>query len=73
MADNKTEYVVLTDNKNRGIIVRCNGRIQHEYDREKKEWIRSGILLEYFCDESPLYDCYEEISEEEALKRIKAS
>lgn len=73
MANNKIEYVVLTDNQNRGIVVRCNGRIQHRYDTEKKEWIRSGILLEYFCDESPLYNCYEEITEEQALELIKAS
>lgn len=72
MADNKTEYVVLTDNQNRGTVVKCNGRIQHRYDKERKKWIRSGILLEYFCDESPLYNCYEEISEEQALKTIKA-
>ena len=73
MANNNIEYVRLTDFKNRGTIVRCNGRIQHRYDTKTKEWVRSGILMEYFCDESPLYDCYEEISEEEAMKIIKAS
>ena len=73
MASDKIEYVKLTDLKNRGTIVRCNGRIQHRYDVKTKEWVRSGILMEYFCDESPLYDCYEEISEEEAMEIIKAS
>lgn len=65
------DYVELTDNINRGIIVKMNGRYHYEYDREKKDWIRSGIMMEYFCDESPAYGSYREITEEEAMKLIE--
>lgn len=71
MENNNTEYVLLIDKKNFGTIVRCNGRYQFEFDKEKGSWIRSGILLDYFTDSSPLYEMYIEISEEEAMRMIK--
>lgn len=65
------EYVTLTDRGRNGTIVKCDGRIQHEYVKGKG-WVRSGVLMEYFCDESPLYELYREIPEEEALRIIES-
>lgn len=59
------EYIVLTDAAHNGTVVRCNGRLQ--YVRKNGEWIRSGVLMEYFNEESPLYEHYREITEEEAM------
>lgn len=70
MAVSITEYVRLVDGENYGTIVKCNGRLQYEYDKKEKKWVRSGILMEYFCDESTLYNSYEEITENEALKAL---
>lgn len=63
------KYYLLTDNDRRGTIVRTQGRIHHRYDNAKG-WVRSGVLLEYFNDDSPYYDLYNEITEEEANKLI---
>ncbi len=68
MDEAKYEYVTLIDNRRRGTVVKCNGRLQYEY--KNGEWVRSGVLMEYFNDESPYYDLYKEISEEEAMKMI---
>lgn len=73
MEMNEFEYVMLVDRERYGTIIRCQGRLQYKYDVKSKAWVRSGILLEYQCDESPLYDLYKEISEEEAMKIIKVS
>ena len=62
------EYVVLTDSEHKGTVIRCNGRLQYVY--KNGEWVRSGVLMEYFNDESPLYECYREITEEAAMKLI---
>lgn len=64
------KYYKLLDWKNSGTIVRAQGRSQQRYVKDKG-WVESGILMEYFCDESPLYDSYEIITEEEALKLIE--
>ncbi len=63
-------YYVLTSNTNNGTIVRANGREQFRYYKGKG-WIDSSIMMEYFCEFSPLYDMYDEITEVEALKRIE--
>lgn len=73
MENNSYEYVMLIDRERYGTIIRCQGRYQYEYDVNTREWVRSGILIEYQCDESPLYDMYKEISEDEVMKIIKAS
>jgi|LGVF01.2.fsa_nt_gb hypothetical protein len=62
-------YFKLNDNKHKNVIVKADGRIQHRYDK-KKGWIRTGIMLDYFSDESDTYDMYEEIKESEAFKLI---
>ena len=68
---NEYEYIKLTDREHLNNIVRCRGE---EWERFcNGEWKQTGILIKYFSDASPLYNCYEEISEEEALKIIKAS
>lgn len=67
----KYEYVKLTDREHLNTVVRCKNEEWEIY--VAGEWKQTGILIKYFCDESPLYDCYEEISEEEAMKIIKAS
>lgn len=68
---NKYEYVKLTDKKHLNEVVRCQGAKWERY--VAGGWIQTGILMEYFSDESPLYEMYEEISEKEALELIKAS
>ena len=67
------DYVVLTDSKHNGVIVKGNGSKQFRYDRKTKEWIRTGIFMDYCFEESPLYNQYKEISEKEALEMIEAS
>ena len=68
--DENANYVVLTDNKNDGTVVKLCGRKHYVY--VNGEWIRSGIMTKYFCDESPYYDSYEEITYEEAEKLINS-
>ncbi len=72
--DNNVKYVMLTDNERYGTVVKCYGRKQYIY--QNGEWVRSGVLVLYQCDESPYYDLYKEITKEEAEKlinEIKAS
>ena len=52
-----------------GTIVKCKGRLQYKYDKDRR-WVRSGIFMRYVFEESPLYEQYEEITEEEAMKLI---
>lgn len=65
-------YYRLLDPAHENIIVKAEGRVQYEYEKEKG-WVRSGIMLHYFSDESPTYGQYEEISEEVAFNIIKAA
>jgi len=65
-----SNYYVLDDFANRGTIVKADGRIQYEYVKGSG-WVRSGILIDYFCDESPVYDSYHTISEDETMKLIE--
>ncbi len=67
--DENAEYIVLTDNKHDGTIVKLCGCKHYLY--VNGEWIRTGIMTEYFCDESPYYDSYEEITYEEAEKLMR--
>ncbi len=71
MENSKYEYVKLIDKEHFNNIVRCKGRQWERY--VDREWKQTGILLKYFCDESPLYGCYEKINEKEAMTIIKAS
>lgn len=64
----KYRYYLLKANSNKGDIVKANGRNQYIY--ENKDWVPTGIMLEYFWEDDPKYEMYEEITEEEAMKRI---
>lgn len=63
------KYFKLLDPVHKNTIVRAEGRNQQEYVIGQG-WVESGILMVYFCDESPLYDMYEEVTEEKAMRII---
>ncbi len=64
------KFYVLDDIENRGIVIRSEGRKSFKYDKERG-WVRTGIMAQYRFPESPVYDSYHEISEEEANKIIQ--
>lgn len=64
-----TRYLMLTDYDNRGTIVKQDGRKFFGY--KDGEWVRRGLSIGYFLPDAPEFECYEEITEEEALKRIE--
>lgn len=68
---NNTRYLLLTDEKNKGIIVKQEGTKFFSFI--DSSWKRRGLSMGYFLPGEPEYDCYEEISEEKALELIKAS
>lgn len=65
---NNERYIILTDYDHRGDILKQNGRKFFEY--KDGQWLRVGISLGYFYPDAPEFDCYEEITEEEAMKLI---
>ena len=64
--ENNTRFIRLTDKDNSGDIIRQEGRKFYDYDGSK--WVRCGISIGYFDPDAPEFDCYEEITETEALK-----
>lgn len=71
----KWRYFKLLDQENEGKVVKAQGRYQFEYHLANKEWVRSGILIDYlFADiysTSPKKASdFEEITEAEALKLV---
>ena len=65
-----TTYYKLKDTIRKGMIVRADSsEAQYRFVPEKG-WVRSGVMLHYFSPESPTYDLFEEISEQEALAQI---
>jgi len=68
---NANVYYRLLNRANHGQIVKGEGRNNFEFDADKQEWVRSGIMLDYFWPESDTFEMYEEISEEEAMKSIE--
>ncbi len=64
------KFYVLDDIENRGIVICSEGRKSFKYDKERG-WVRTGIMAQYRFPESPVYDSYHEISEEEANKIIQ--
>lgn len=64
-------YFRLLDPKHENIIVRSEGAIRHQFIHGRG-WVRSGIMYDYFSSASPVFDEYEEITEEEALKAIES-
>ena len=65
------KYFVLDDFERRGTIIRSEGRKSFKYDKERG-WVRTGIMSQYQFPDSPVYDSYNEITEEEANKLITA-
>ena len=63
------KYFVLDDFEHRGIVIRSEGPKSFKYDK-KRDWVRTGIMAQYRFPESPVYESYHEISEEEANKLI---
>jgi len=63
-----TRYLKLTDYDNRGTIIKQEGR--KFYGFENGEWKRRGLSSGYFLPGAPEFECYEEITEEEANKLI---
>ena len=63
----KWTYFRLLDNNHKDVVVRADGPNQEEYDPNKREWVWSGIMIDYFSDDSDTYNMFEEISRDEAL------
>jgi hypothetical protein len=64
-------YYILDDFEHRGTLIRSEGRKSFEYDKNEG-WVRTGIMAQYRFPDSPVYESYHEITEEEANKLIEA-
>jgi hypothetical protein len=62
-------YYKLLSPKHKDTIVRTEGRSQQQYI-SGKGWVDSGIMIQYFSDESDFYGNYTEISESEAMEIV---
>ncbi|MEG1331807.1 MAG: hypothetical protein RSC97_10240 [Eubacterium sp.] len=67
MPDN-VRYLKLTDYENRGTVIKQEGRRSFGY--ENGEWVRRGLGIGYFYPDAPEFDCYEVITEEDAIKLV---
>ena len=65
-----TRYLLLTDDKNKGVVVKQVGR--DFFSLINSEWKKRGLSAGYFLPDAPEYESYKEISEEEAMNLIKA-
>jgi len=61
-------YIKLTDYDNRGTVIKQHGR--QFFEMQNGEWNRRGLSIGYFHPDAPEFDCYEEITEEEANELI---
>lgn len=66
--DEPVVYWRLTDYDNRNQVVKRIGC--KSYQMKNGEWSRIGLSIGYFYPDAPEFDCYEEITEEEAMKMI---
>ena len=66
-----TRYLLLTDEKNKGEVIKQVGRSFFSFVNSK--WKKRGLSIGYFLPGALEYECYKEISEDEAMKIIKAS
>jgi hypothetical protein len=62
---NDTRFLKLTDYENQGTVIKQEGRQFFGY--EKGSWVRRGLSLGYFYPDAPEFDCYEVISEKDAI------
>ena len=70
MPDDKKRYFRLTDSENRGTILKQIGRKFYQF--KDSEWVRTGLWLRYFYPDAdaPEFECYEEITEKEAVDQL---
>lgn len=61
-------YLRLTDLNNRGTAIKQEG--SNFFGFINGEWKRRGLSIGYFYPDAPEFECYEIITEEEALKLI---
>lgn len=66
---NEIRFLKLTDYENQGTVIKQEGRQFFGY--EQGSWVRRGLSLGYFYPDAPEFDCYEVITEIEALKLLK--
>lgn len=66
--NSETRYLKLTDNGNYGTVIKQIGR--SFFGIKDGEWKRRGLSIGYFYPDAPEYECYEEITEQEAMKLI---
>ncbi len=64
-------YIMLTDDKNKGEVVKQVGREFFSFVNSK--WKKRGLSAGFFLPGAVEYECYKEISENEAIHIIKAS
>lgn len=69
--ENNVRYLLLTDEKNNGDVVKQEGT--KFYSFVDSQWKRRGLSLGYFLPGEPEYECFRELSEDEAMKIVKAS
>lgn len=50
-------------------LFKQEGRKFYEYKDD--EWVRRGLGIGYFLPDEPEFECYEEITKEEALRKIE--
>ena len=63
------KYYVLNDLERRGTVIRSEEGKSYKHDKNRG-WVRTGVMAQYRFPDSPLYESYNEISEEEANKLI---
>lgn len=66
--ENKIQYLQLTDTEHKGEIVKQIGRKFYGY--VNGSWKRRGMNIGYFLPESPEFECYNIITENDALKLL---
>lgn len=62
---------MLTDRLHSGEVIQTKDRNQYRFEFGPDRWIRTTLMLAYWNDESPLYDCYEEIDRDKALELLR--
>jgi len=62
-------YYKLLAPKHKGTVVRADGETQQKYVAGNG-WIETGVMMQYFSDESDFYDNYIEITESEAMEIV---
>ena len=62
-------YIKLIDNENKDVIIKCDKRKSFEYEFDKDDWKRVGII-DYYNENSDKYEKYEEITNQEAMESL---